>query len=203
MGDADGDGLSVDDERNYGTDLSVADSDGDSMDGGDEVLAYASDPLAPEDWASLDGLAEVLDTPTKVSTYLKQHFTPEPMPGRTPVGKVSETMTGDCDEYAGLASYWLAANGYEVYRLMVIFDGWWPEFNTWRKHEICVYRDSDGRWYAIDIFFHGDPGTRNPVGPFESIQHICDTMPLRYESTTWTSYELRTPKLQLLETVEH
>jgi len=200
--DADGDGLSDAGEATYGTDPTVADTDGDSATDGDEVLTYGSDPLAPEDWRTLDGLAAVLNTPAKVSVYLEQHFTPAAAPGHTPLATVFETMAGDCDEYAGLASYWLAANGYEVYRLMVVFDGWWPEFNTWRKHEICVYREPDGLWYAIDIFFHSNPGTQNPVGPFESLAELCDTMPARNESTTWTSYELRTHDLTLVETVE-
>jgi len=200
--DADGDGLSDDEESRRGTNPRLADSDDDSAGDGDEVLLYGSDPLAPEDWGNLDGLAVVLNTPAKVSTYLRHHFTPAPAPGHTPLDRVFETMTGDCDEYAALASYWLAANGYEVYRLMVIFDGWWAEFNTWRKHEICVYREAEDRWYAIDIFFHNYPGSRNPVGPFESIPDLCSTMPSRHESTTWTSYELWTTDLTLVEVVE-
>ena len=68
------------------------------------------------------------------------------------------------------------------------FNIWWQEYDCWLIHDICIYKGNDGLWHSIDIYFHesGD----NPVGPFNSIEEVCDTLPPHYSATDWIEYYL-------------
>ena len=69
--DPDGDGLTDDVERNYGTDPYVPDTDGDSLFDGQEITYYGTDPLNPDtDWDGLSDEGEVSYTGTDRSTTI-------------------------------------------------------------------------------------------------------------------------------------
>jgi hypothetical protein len=108
-------------------------------------------------------------------------------------------MYGDCDEFARLAAYWLAKNGYDTYVADVYFNQWWQEYDQWLEHDICVYRDEDDLWYSIDVYFYQSGS--NPVGPFGSMNEVCDELPAHYGATDWISYNLFDNTGELVETV--
>ncbi len=105
-------------------------------------------------------------------------------------------MYGDCDEFAILATYWLAKNNYEVYFVKVYFS---KEWQGYVNHDICLCKDRDGYWYAIDIYFHGSG--RNPIGPFKGITEYCEQVPPHYGDISLARYELYDYTGKLVQTV--
>jgi hypothetical protein len=180
----------------------VLDTDKDGFTDEEEVSIMKTDPKVAEQWADLNTVTGILNTPKKVSVYLERKFKSVPRPSTpfaTTVTELFKEMYGDCDEYAILAIYWLAKNGYESYMLKVDFNKWWQEYNTWLSHDICVYQEKDGSWYSIDLYFHGSG--HNPVGPFKSINEICAQLPSHYGATDWTNYKLFDGTGELVQTV--
>jgi len=83
--------------------------------------------------------------------------------------------------------------------LQVDFNKWWEGCDTWLRHDICVYKEKDGSWYSIDIYFHNSRA--NPIGPFNSINEVADQLPSHYGATDWNSYNIFTSSGKLVETV--
>lgn len=167
------------------------DTDGDGYGDEEELSVWKTDPKVAEKWDDLDTVTSLLNTPAKVSLYLKREFLEMQEPSQlfaVPVAELFKDMSGDCDEYAMLALYWLAKNGYEAYMVDVYFNKWWQEYNQWLEHDICVYKGEDGLWYSIDIY--DNSSGCNPVGPFKSVDEICDQLPSHYGATDWISYKL-------------
>ena len=167
------------------------DLDQDGVSNRDELSVYQTNPLVAEAWNDFDTVTSILNTPTKVSLYLKREFLEVRKPSQlfaVPVAELFKDRSGDCDEYAMLALYWLTKNSYEAYMVDVYFNKWWQEYNQWLEHDICVYKGKDGLWYSIDIY--DNSSGHNPAGPFESIDKICDRLPSHYGATNWISYKL-------------
>jgi hypothetical protein len=180
----------------------MADTDGDGFPDQEEASFWDTDPNVAEQWDDLDAVRGILNTPQKVSVYLDRKFIPVTRPSTpfaTPVTELFEEMYGDCDEYAILAIYFLAENGYEPYLLQIYLNKWWDEYGTWLEHDICIYQEEDNSWCSIDIYFFGCG--RNPVGPFESINETCDQLPSHYGATDWISYNLFDSTGELVKTV--
>jgi len=136
----------------------------------------------------LDEVARRLNSPALVVSYLEDNFIDIRKPSRYPsVSEVFSNMSGDCDEYAILATYILEKNGYEAYILEVGFNKWWEECNCWLMHDVCVYKEN-GSYYCIDSILHKSGS--NPTGPFNSIEEICSQLPSRCGATDWTQYQL-------------
>ncbi|MEW6680506.1 MAG: hypothetical protein AB1297_05785 [bacterium] len=172
------------------------DTDKDGFADDEELNVYKTNPNLKEKWDDLKTVTHILNTPEKINLYLKQRFLEKGIASDNPdVKKVFKEMAGDCDEYAILATYWLAKNGYKAYFLKVDFDDWW---GGWSAHDICIYKEKDGRWYTIDFYFYVF-GDSNPSGPFKSIEEICDQAVSHYDEVTrWTEYELWTPDYKLI-----
>jgi hypothetical protein len=185
-----------------GSPTSSLDTDKDGSPDEEEVSFWNTNPNVAEKWDDLAVVTGILNTPNKVSVYLDRKFTSIRRPSQlfaTPVTQLFKEMSGDCDEFATLAIYWLAENGYKAYMVDVYFNQWWQEYSQWLEHDICVYQDNDGSWYYIDIYLLGSG--RNPVGPFESINEVCAQLPSHYGATDWIKYKLFDSTGKLVETI--
>ena len=171
-----------------GSPITSLDTDKDGFPDDEEVSFWNTNPNTAERWDDLDTVTGILNTPKKVSVYLQHKFTAVTSPSTpftVPVKTIFKEKSGDCDEYAILATFLLAKNGYEAYFVKIFFD---REWRGYKNHDICMYREKDGYWYSIDIYFHGSG--RNPVGPFKSINDYCQQVPSHYGNIGLGSYEL-------------
>lgn len=179
----------------------ILDTDNDGFSDDEEVSILGTNPQVAEKWDDLDTVTGILNTPKKVSLFLDRKFNSVSRPSQlfaVPITQLFKEMYGDCDEFARLAMYFLAQNGYKAYLLDIYFNKWWPEYNTWLEHDICVYQDKgDGLWYDIDIYFYGTG--INPVGPFKSIEEVCNQLPAHYGATDWTNYKLYDSNASLVQ----
>ena len=161
-------------EQHYGQ---FPDSDGDGYGDDEELTFWGTDPDTAEQWDNFDVVSSILDTPERVYRYLERHYIAVRKPS-TPFAVPAEVLfeegSGDCDEYATLAACWLTKNGYEAYFVMVYFDREWEGY---KNHDICVYKDVDGSWYSFDIYYFRH---MFPVGPFESIGECCSKVPANF-----------------------
>lgn len=174
-----------------GSTTTSLDTDNDGFLDEEEVSIFNTNPHVAENWDDLATVTGILNTPKKVSAYLDRKFKVVRRPSTlfaTAVTELFEEMSGDCDEFAILATYWLAENGYKAYMLDIYFNQWWQEYNQWLEHDICIYQEKDGFWYSIDIYFLGSGC--NPVGPFKSINEVCDQLPSHYGATDWINCRL-------------
>lgn len=178
------------------------DTDGDGYSDEEELSIWKTAPKVAEKWNDLDTVTGILNTPEKISFFLKREFLEVRKPSRlfaTPVAELFNQRSGDCDEFAMLAIYWLAKNGFEAYMADIYFDKWWQEYSQWLEHDICVYKGEDGLWYSIDIY--DNSAGRNPAGPFKSIEDICDQLPSHYGATDWIKYLLYDSNWKLVKTI--
>ena len=170
--------------------MRIIDTDNDGFPDKEEASFWGTNPEKAEKWDDLDTITSILNTPAKVCKFLDRKFIAIRKPSQpfaTSITQLFEEMSGDCDEFAILALYLLAENDYEAQMLQVSYDKWWQEYNIWRRHDICVYQDND-EWFYIDIYFLGSE--RNPVGPFQSRNEICDQLPSHYGATDWINYHV-------------
>jgi hypothetical protein len=172
------------------SDVKPVDTDNDGFTDDEETTILNTDPKTAEKWDDLDTVTNILNTPAKINLYLKRKFTQTRMPSQLFAESVTDLFkhkSGDCDEYARLALYWLSKNGYEAYLADIYFNQWWQEYNQWLEHDICVYKGKeDGLWYSFDIYDFG----HNPKGPFKSVDEIISQLPSHYGATDWNKYIL-------------
>lgn len=181
----------------------LLDTDRDGFTDEEEVSIMKTDPNVAEKWDDLNTVTGLLDTPKKISLFLDRKYQSVRRPSTlfsTSVTQLFKEMYGDCDEYAMLAIYWLVKNGYDAYMVDAYFNKWWEEYNQWLEHDICVYQEKDGAWYSMDLYFHGLG--KNPVGPFKSINEICDSLPAHHGATDWIRYILYDSDGRLVNKVE-
>jgi hypothetical protein len=102
----------------------------------------------------LDWLAHTYTTPKQISEFLTSHFTFQSdveLFGQVEYWQRPDEFLarrkGDCEDYAVLAKELLVRNGYEAY-LFSLFG-----LNQY-GHTICVYRDREGRFNAINEARH-------------------------------------------------
>lgn len=166
----------------------LLDTDNDGFTDIEEVSLFNTNPGVAERWDDWETISSILPMPKIISLYLQRQFNVETQPGQPftkPVYQLFRENTGDGDDYAVLATNWLAKNGYTAYFVKVLFD---KEWQGYQYHGLCMYQDKDGYWYAIDVYFH-DSG-RNPVGPFYSMTEYCQQVPSRYGNSSLSGIEL-------------
>lgn len=85
-----------------------------------------------------------LDTPEKIASYLDQFFqyySEGKIIPQTP-RETFDKKRGDCDDQARFAAWVLTQHGYEAYVLTY--------YSRKVAHGICVYKNHDGKWNAIE-----------------------------------------------------
>jgi hypothetical protein len=86
-----------------------------------------------------------LPTPEAISEYLINNFKYElTVPDRLrPLSEILETMTGDCDDVAKVAKYYLSKIGIKSRIVIIVFK------NLTIKHAVCTFRQH-GYWNMFD-----------------------------------------------------
>lgn len=86
-----------------------------------------------------------LKTPEEISTYLQENFKYELIvpDRRRPLSEILETMTGDCDDIAKVAKYYLSKLGIKSRVVIIVFK------DLKMQHAVCTYRKS-GYWNMFD-----------------------------------------------------
>lgn len=139
---------------------------------------------------SLDNQDKDIEFPLKVEKYLSQNFSIRSRPSRLfriSIDSLFEEKYGDCDEYAILAMYMLRKNGIEAYLLQVDFNEWWPEYNTYKRHDICIFKNENQKWDYIDIY---DINKSIGKNEYSTIEEICSKLPSHYKATDWTKFNV-------------
>lgn len=116
---------------------------------------------------SFEQIVLLLDTPDKVSTFMKNNiewdgkYDIETAGGNeyVPARVVYERGIDDCDGHATIQAYFLKANGYDAFSVGIGIEG--PE-----GHNVCGYKEN-GQWYVLD-----NCGAQE--GPFESLDSLAD-----------------------------
>ncbi|RLG40807.1 MAG: hypothetical protein DRO05_05440 [Thermoproteota archaeon] len=192
-GDTDDDMLRDDKEvLEYLTDPLLKDTDSDGESDSAEVLVYGTDPTRAEDWKDFKVVVGILDTPEKITRYMKDHFTYIPDPPDEDVWQTAEETFykggGDCEDFAIFALYCLRAHGwrydaFDLYKnhsaavLGIIWSG--IEFG----HAVLVYVE-EGRFYIIHS------GIIPTEGPFPDLESLINKVAFRLFGFTppWEYY---------------
>ncbi|GEM_PF-6059532 len=193
QGDTDNDMLPDDKEvLVYLTDPVLADTDSDGESDSVEILVYGTDPKHAEKWQDFNTVVKILDSPKKISRYMKDHFTYYPDPESEDIWqKASETFYrkgGDCEDYAIFALYCLRTHGwaYDAFDVIknhsaAVIGIIWSGIEV--GHAVLVYVE-DGKFYLIHS------GIIPTEGPFLDLESLIDKVAERlfFFSPPWERY---------------
>jgi len=90
-------------------------------------------------------LIEELDTPQKISDYMKENFVYEAHAIYAPNPyTLWEIKKGDCNDFATFGVFVANYHGYETYLIKILYD------NTFKKHWIAVYVEEEDKMSFTD-----------------------------------------------------
>jgi hypothetical protein len=182
------------------------DTDSDGESDSVEILVYETDPRKAENWQDFNTVVRILDSPKKISRYVRDHFTYYPDPEGTDIWqKASETFYrkgGDCEDYAIFALYCLRFHGwaYDAFdviknRSAAVLGIVWSGITA--GHAVMVYVE-DGKFYLIHS------GIITSEGPFLDLESLIDKVAQRlfFYSPPWEMYFFINEHGQITEIVE-
>lgn len=157
------------------------DLDQDGAKNSDELSVYQTNPLVAETWNDFVTVVKILNTPEKVSNYMKNkiRYEGEP-PGQNIPQDALTTFTkksGDCEDHAMFATYILLKNGYayndfghHITDAACILDVQWGQIGepVALGHAVCLYK-LDGQFFYLD-----NCGYKK--GPFSSVIDVVNNI---------------------------
>jgi len=191
VGDIAQDGEVTNDELN-----SFMDIDGDSVSNRTELLVYRTNPLVAERWDDFDTITSMLNTPEKVSDYIKNSIRYESDAQLYGVGnywasalELFNKKRGDCEDITTFGVYSLIKSGnykldnFNIYTTNAVSGIGAARIQNGSSggHAVVLYK-IDNLFYYIDT----DPKRMGVVkGPFDTIEKVANDV---YPS--WNQYSL-------------
>lgn len=165
------------------------DLDQDGAKNSDELSVYQTDPLLAEKWNDFDTVTKILNTPEKVSNYMKNKIRYESEPPGQNINQNALTTfmkkSGDCEDHAMFATYMFLKNGYlyndfdcHITNAACILDVQWGQIGepVALGHAVCLY-NLDGQFFYLD-----NCGYKK--GPFSSVIDVVNSI-----SPQWKLYQ--------------